>query len=152
MIFSIYICYTNYKSNIYLDERFTLHMYDWDNVFSTFLMKSIRATESCAKYLKMFFRTNRQENYITSAKESIFLSLKLVSAIFYQVFIFFIKWQTFKNYEKCFLFPLKSSFRSRDIQIFVTFSLTFHTFQIQKDKGKWNNLWCHNLGCIDLQI
>ena len=37
---------------------------------------------------------------------------------FYQFFIFFIK---FKNYEKCFLFHIKSSFRSRDIQIFVFF-------------------------------
>ena len=38
------------------------------------------------------------------------MNLKLVSAIFYQIF---------ENYEKCFLFHLKSSFRSRDIQIFV---------------------------------
>ena len=42
--------------------------------------------------------------------------------------------------SKCNLFHLESSFRSRDIQIFVIFSLTFHTFQIQKDKCKWNNL------------
>ena len=63
-------------------------------------------------------------------------TLKLVSAIFYQIFIFF----TFKNYEKCFLFHLKSSFRSRDIQIFVIFFLPFHTVQIQKGKWKWNNL------------
>ena len=35
---------------------------------------------------------------------------------------------------KCFLFHLKSSFRSRDIQIFVIFYLPFNTFQIQKDK------------------
>ena len=33
--------------------------------------------------------------------------------------LFFTKWQSFKNYEKCFLFHLKSSFHSRDIQIFV---------------------------------
>ena len=30
-------------------------------------------------------------------------------------FYFFTKWYPFKNYEKCFLFHLKSSFRSRDI-------------------------------------
>ena len=41
--------------------------------------------------------------------------LKPVSAIFY----FFTKWKPFKNYEKLFLFHLKSSFRSQDIQIFV---------------------------------
>ena len=33
--------------------------------------------------------------------------------------LFFTKWQSFKNYEKCFLFHLKSSFHSRDIQICV---------------------------------
>ena len=57
-----------------------------------------------------------------------------------------------KNYEKCFLFHLKSSFRSRDIQIFAIFPLLFHTFQIQKDKWKWNDLWCHELTCINFQM
>ena len=44
--------------------------------------------------------------------------LKLVPAIFYQTFIS-TEWYPFKNYEKCYLFHLKSSFRSRNIQIFV---------------------------------
>ena len=48
--------------------------------------------------------------------------------------------QPFKNYEKCFLFHLKSSFRSQDVQFFVIFSLPFHTVQVQKAKWKWNNL------------
>ena len=46
----------------------------------------------------------------------------------------------FENEGVLILFHLKSSFRSRDIQIFVFFSLPFHTFQIQKGKWKWNNL------------
>ena len=33
--------------------------------------------------------------------------------------LFFIKWQSFKNYERYFLFHLKSSFHSQDIQIFL---------------------------------
>ena len=37
-----------------------------------------------------------------------------------------------------FLFYRKS-FLSRDIQIFVNYSRPVHTFQIQKDKWKWNN-------------
>ena len=37
---------------------------------------------------------------------------------------FFTKWEPFKNYEKCLLFHLKSSFRSRDIQFFVFLSFT----------------------------
>ena len=49
------------------------------------------------------------------------------------------------------LFHLESSFRSRNIQIFVIFPLSFHTFQIQKNKWKWNNL-CHELACINLQV
>ena len=78
--------------------------------------------------------------------------LKLVSTVFLSNFDFFIKWLTFKNYEKCFLFHLKSSICSQDIQIFVIFSLPFHTVQIQKGKWKWNNLWCHKLACINLQM
>ena len=41
--------------------------------------------------------------------------VKLVSAIFYQIFIS----HQIKNFEKCFLFHLKSSFRSQNIQFFV---------------------------------
>ena len=77
--------------------------------------------------------------------------LKLVSGIFYQIFIFLPN-EPFKNYEKCFLFHLKSTFRSQDIQIFVIFPLPFHTFQIQKDKWNLNNLLCHELTCINLQV
>ena len=47
--------------------------------------------------------------------------LKLVSAVFYQILFFTKRWP-FKNYEKCFLFHLKSSFRSRDIQFFLFLS------------------------------
>ena len=65
-------------------------------------------------------------------------------------FYIFTKWQSFKNYEKCFLFHQKSSFRPRDIRIFVIFSLPFHSFQIQNDRWKWNYLWRHQLACINL--
>ena len=46
--------------------------------------------------------------------------LKLVSAIFYQIFIYHQMIALQKN-EKCFLFHLKSSFRSRDFQVFFIF-------------------------------
>ena len=51
-----------------------------------------------------------------------FLLLKLVSAIFYQIFIFSPNDSPLKTI-KCFLFHQKSSFRSRDMRIFVIFSL-----------------------------
>ena len=76
--------------------------------------------------------------------------LKLVSAIFYQIFSE--NDSLLKTVKKCFLFHLKSSFRSRDIQIFVIFYLPFHTLQIQKDKWKWNNLDVMKLTCINLQM
>ena len=44
-----------------------------------------------------------------------------------------------------FLFHIRSWFCSWDIQIFVIFSLLFQTFQIQKEKWKYSNLWCHGL-------
>ena len=47
------------------------------------------------------------------------------------------------------LFFLKNSFYSQDIQILVILSLPFHTFQIQKDIKKPNNLWFHELACIN---
>ena len=39
--------------------------------------------------------------------------------LFFSKFLFFTKWYSFKNYEKCFLFRLKISFGSRDIQMLV---------------------------------
>ena len=71
---------------------------------------------------------------INSAKCN-FNFLKLVSAIFYQIFIFFTKWQPLKNYEKCFLFHLKISFCSQDIKFFVIFSLPFCTSRYKRTNG-----------------
>ena len=78
--------------------------------------------------------------------------LRLVSAIFYHFFIFSTNDSPANNSEKCFLFHLKNSFCSWDIQIFLIFTLPFLTFQIQKNKWKWNNLCCHELAWINLQV
>ena len=48
----------------------------------------------------------------------------LVSAIFYQIFMFFLPNDSPSKTKKCFLFHLKSSFCSRDIKIFVIFCLS----------------------------
>ena len=55
------------------------------------------------------------------------------------------------NRIKMFVISFKKPFHYPDIQIFLIFSLPFHTFQIQKDKWKLNNL-CHELPCINLQV
>ena len=71
---------------------------------------------------------------------------------FFIKFLFFHQMIGLQKLWKMFFISSKSSFRSQDIQIFVTFSLLFHTFQIQKGKWKWNNSWCHNLASISLQM
>ena len=53
-------------------------------------------------------------------------------------------WKMFISSKKLFLFS--------STQIFAIFPLLFHTFQIQKNKWRWNNLWCHELDCINLQV
>ena len=115
--------------------HFTIVYHEWQSYDVWFLRHGVWQTEFC--YFCPIFAL---------------LPLKLVSAIFLSNFYFFIKWQTFKNYAKCFLFHIKTSFHSQDTQIFVIFSLPFHCSQIQKGKWKWNNLWCHKLACINLQM
>ena len=70
---------------------------------------------------------------------------KLVSATFYQIFIFlfFIKFLFFISSKKLLSFWRYSNFCN---------FFPFHIFQIQKDKWKWSNLWCHELTGINLQM
>ena len=55
--------------------------------------------------------------YIQDIKQEVGDDLRPLSAV-YQILIFH-QMIALKNYEKCFLFPLKSSFCSQDIQIFL---------------------------------
>ena len=61
-----------------------------------------------------------------------FAYLKLVSAIFIKCLFFH---QPIKIYEKCFLFNLKSSFRSQDIQIFVFFPFLSTLSRLKRTNG-----------------
>ena len=83
------------------------------------------------KTLKEYGRRKAIDDRETQGKKP----LKACVCYFHEIFIFSPNDSPSKT-EKCFLFHLKSSFRSRDIQIFVVFSLPFHTFQIEKDKWK----------------
>ena len=65
-------------------------------------------------------------------------NLKLVSAILYQIFISH-QMIVPQKLKKFFYFIEKALF-VLEIFTFLYFSLPFHTFQIQKDKWKWNNL------------
>ena len=75
-----------------------------------------------------------------------YLNLKFVSAIFYQIFIFSPNDSPLKTTKNVFLFHLKSSFHSRDIQFFVIFSLPLHTSQIKRTNGSgiiYDAMNCH---------
>ena len=64
--------------------------------------------------------------------------LKLVSAIFYQIFIFSSNNRPSKTMKNVFYFIKKALF-VLEIFKFLHF-FPFHNFQTQKDKWKWNNL------------
>ena len=71
--------------------------------------------------------------------QTIFPFLKACYRYIYKIFIFSPNDSPSKS-MKNFLFHLKSSFRSPDIQTFLFSPLPFHTLQTQKDKLKWNKL------------
>ena len=62
------------------------------------------------------------------------VSLKLVSAI-YQLFIFAPNDRPLKTMKNAFLFNLKNSFHSRDIQTFVIFPPPLHISRFKKANG-----------------
>ena len=62
----------------------------------------------------LLFRVNKFRNACCT-----FSNLKSLCPLFFIKLLFLTKWYLFKNYEKCFLFHLKSQIRSRGIQIFL---------------------------------
>ena len=67
---------------------------------------------------------------------STFVLLKLVTTIFYQILIFSPNDSPSKTIKNVFYFIEKALF----VLEISKFLFLFHTFQIQKDKWKWNNL------------
>ena len=62
------------------------------------------------------------------------------------IFHFFIKWWPLNNYKKCFLFHLKSFFRSRDIQVLV-FPPSLLFFSVSHSLRGWSKI---NLKVYDI--
>ena len=78
--------------------------------------------------------------------------LKLLSAIFYQIFIFSLNDSPSKTKKNVFYSIQRALFLLKILKFLLIFFLPFHTFQIQKGIWKWNNLWCHKLACINFQM
>ena len=76
-------------------------------------------------------------------------SLKACDRYFHQIFIFSPNDSPSKNMKKCFLFHLKSSFRSRDIQFFVFLSFP-HLQPVGHCFRGWSkiNLKVHVINCL----
>ena len=55
-------------------------------------------------------------------------------------------WKSFKNDEKCFVFRLKISFLSQDIEIFVLTFRSYRKSSLIRKKSLISNLWRHNVG------
>ena len=146
---------SSYRTNRYAKHSIITSAIDsWNNIkkpLKNILLKDLSSNNIKSVLSNFYIESYWWLLFIMKLHTYMLFSLKLVSTIFIKS-LFFIKWEPFKNCEKCFLFHLKSSFRSRDIQIFVIFPLPFHAFQIQKNKWKWNNLWCHELAGINLQV
>ena len=62
--------------------------------------------------------------------------------LFFIKFLFFQRMRALQKLWKMFFISSKKLSR---YSIFCNFFLHFHTIQTQKDKWKWNNLWCHKL-------
>ena len=92
-----------------------------------------------------------REVFVTFLLISVIKGLKLVYAIFIK-FLFFHQMIALKKICKMFLISSKKLFSFLRYSIFFYFSPRFHTFQTQKDKWMWNNLCCHQLACINLQM
>ena len=72
--------------------------------------------------------------------------------LFFIKFLFFHRMVAHQKLWKMFFISSKKLFLFSRYSNFCNFSLPFQTFQIQKGKRKRNNLWCHELVCINLQM
>ena len=104
-----------------------------------------------------------KQEYVLNLKHGLILMLKVLftsqqtsvlfkACVCYFLSKFFDQMIRFQKLWEMFFISSKKLFSFLRYSNFHNFSLPFHTFQIQNGKCKWNNLWCHNLICINLQM
>ena len=99
--------------------------------------------------LKLPYNLQILENYIVSRNYVFRLHIaKNLCLLFFTRVLFFYQMIALQKLWQMFFISSKELFSSSRYLNFCT----FHTFQIQKDKWKQNNWWCHELACINFQI
>ena len=104
-----------------------LNKFHFPKVLTTcFYSRSFRKIKACVRYFVSNFYLSPNDRYFSP----------------------------FKNYEKCFSFHLKSSFRSRDIQIFVYSSspLFFHVSHCFRGWFNKNLKVYHVINCLNKNL
>ena len=86
-------------------------------------------------FFQKHFRNNEYFRNSPSKQMHSLDYLKLVSAIFYQIFIFHKMIALLKTVKNVFLFHIKNSFHSRDIEIFVSFSFLSTLSRFKRKSG-----------------
>ena len=79
------------------------------------------------------------------------ISLKLMSTIFLIKFLFFHQMIALKKLWKMFFISSKKLFLFLRLSNFCNFFPSFPNFP-NSNNWMWNNLWCHELACINLQM
>ena len=105
-----YLSVWDYKKSDTNSIRRALKQVNWEFLFQN---------KSVHEQVLIFNKTLL--NFFSHYVPNKIVTFKACVRYFLSNFYFIIKLQTFNNYKKCFLFHRKSSFCSRDIQIFVFF-------------------------------
>ena len=140
--------------------------FKYDSFFFKFQLKNTQIRHLPTKILKLFLF--RMETYILKISRVLVSNMIIASQNWSPKIA---KWCVFnpifkaclrnylsnfyffaKNCKKCFFISSKKLFSFKKYSNFCNFSLPFNSFQIQKNKWKWNNLWCHELAKINLQM
>ena len=115
-------------------------------------METIHATlkicKSFTKLKKSFSFVNEGIDYFLSPSKTK-LVYENLCLLFLIKFLFFNRMKVLQKLWKMFFISLKKLYLFSRYSNFCNFLLPIHTFQIKKDKGKWNNVR-HLLACIDL--
>ena len=129
-------------------ENFILDPF-WANRIKTNFYQRNQFTSLC--HYKLHGKSSKYQFLIKLDKLNLG-TIQSLCPLFFIKFLLFLQMIALQKLEKMFFISSKKFFSFLRYSIFCNFSLPFQTFHIQQDKWKWNNVWCHELTCINLQM